>query len=213
MWPERCLVPLPDGIPDDAAPLLEPFGVALHAIDLASLDSTMSVAVVGCGPIGLLILRAVRAVGVTRIQAIEPLPHRRRAAEEYGAAVEPTTSARNEFDVVFDAAGNDSSLADSLETVRPGGRIVLVGIPDGDRTTLTASRARRKEVTLVWCRRMVPGDLARAVALADSHSATLLGLVSHRFDLDDVNEAFATLADRRGLKVIVTPHPTRRDMD
>lgn len=213
VWPERCLIPVPAGLSDGAGALLEPLGVALHAIDLADLDPSMSVAVVGCGPIGLLIVIALGATGVSRIGAIEPLSHRRQAAGELGATVGPTISQNSEFDVVFDAAGTDKALKDALQGVRPAGRVVVVGIPAEDRTSITASLARRKELTLVWCRRMVPGDLARAAELAGSHTDTLDSLVTHRFGLGDVAEAFETLVDRRGLKVVVTPDTNRVDGD
>lgn len=208
LWPERCLVPLPDPVPDAVGALLEPLGVALHAIDLAYLDPSQTAAVIGCGPIGLLLVFALRAMGVTRIRATDPLSHRRQAAGQLGATIGDVGALRNAADVVFDAAGTDVALADAMVAATPGGRVVVVGIPDGDRNRLTASMARRKELTMVWCRRMLPGDLALAAALAADHTATLHDLVSHTYVLGDTDKAFETLIDRRGLKVLVTPDGT-----
>ena len=82
---------------------------------------------------------------------------------------------------------------------------MLVGIPDGDRTTFRAAAVRRKELTLQLSRRMLPGDLDRAIALVASGDIDLTGLVTDRIPLADAGGAFALAASRRGLKVVVEP--------
>lgn len=206
VWPERCLVDLPDTISDEVGALLEPLGVALHAIDLSNVDGPASVSVVGAGPIGLLLVAALVQSGSSDVAVIEPLDHRRIAARDLGAQVDDVDHTRRESDVVFETSGTDSGLAQALESARPGGRIVVVGIPAVDETVLTASLARRKELTLIWCRRMARGDLARALAVADGMGGVLADLVSHRYALEETPEAFATLVSRRGLKVVVRPN-------
>jgi L-iditol 2-dehydrogenase len=207
VWPERCLVSMPDDMPDAVGALLEPLGVAIHAVDLASVDDTTTVGVIGSGPIGLLVILVLQSLGVTRIVATDPIARRLETAEAIGATVEPTpladSSAR--FDVVFDAVGTDAALATALDVTRPGGLVVAVGIPPDDRNTLTASVARRKELTLRWSRRMDAGDLARAASLAAGRIDTLAGLVTHRYPLSEAAEAFDCLIERRGVKVLVTP--------
>ena len=90
-------------------------------------------------------------------------------------------------------------------------RVVLVGIPEGDRTSFPAAAARRKELTLQLSRRMAADDLSRAIALAGSGSIDLAGLISHRYRLDQAAEAFEMLDSRRGLKVIVRPSSASPD--
>jgi L-iditol 2-dehydrogenase len=205
VWPERCLVSVSDDLPDEQAAMLEPLGVALHAIDLAGGVEGAAVGMVGCGPIGLLLIGALRQQGASTISAVEPLTHRLETAGEMGASETASTTLDNPgFDVVFETAGTDDALHSALEMARPGGRVVLVGIPDRDRTSFIASLARRKELALLACRRMLPGDLARAAALA----AILPGLdrlVTHRYPLAEADRAFQTLVERSGLKVVVTP--------
>ena len=87
----------------------------------------------------------------------------------------------------------------------PAGRVVLIGIPDADRTSFPASLARRKELTMAVCRRMLPGDLARAAVLAERGIPSIDRLVTHRYRLDQAADAFETLAARRGIKVVVVP--------
>ncbi len=202
-WPEELAQPLPRSISDVEAPLLEPLGVALHALRLGHAGPGTTAAVVGCGPIGLLIVSALQAAGAAAVFASDPLPHRARAAAERGAVLEATGGTG--VDVAFEAAGEDAAVDDAIAAVRPGGRVVLVGIPDRDRTTFTASVARRKGLTLSLCRRMKPEDLRRAVALAADGRVELASLVTGRYGLDDAPAAFAALVDRVGLKVVVEP--------
>jgi L-iditol 2-dehydrogenase len=217
-WPERCLVTLPDNVTDAEGPLLEPLGVALHAADLGKLGPGQAAGVFGCGPIGLLLIQALRAQGAGPIFATERLAHRVEAARAAGAtdAIQTTPDGRERqlilertggrgVDVAFETGGNDDAVGTAIATVRPGGRVVLVGIPSDERTSFNASSARRKGLTISMCRRMLPGDLVHAADLAAAGAVNLGPLISHRFPIADGAEAFATLAARRGLKVIVEP--------
>jgi len=218
-WPERLLVPIPDSIGDDEAAVLEPLGVALHALDLAPIAPGARVGVYGCGPIGLLLVQLARLAGASAVVATDRLGHRVAAARSMGAtdtfevdadagpAVSPARQAVREqaVDVAFEMSGSDEALADAIAAVRPGGRVVIVGIPAGDRTTFEAAAARRKELALLLCRRMVASDLPHAVEVVAAGAVQLSPLISHRYAIGSAPEAFATLAQRRGLKVIVNP--------
>ncbi len=84
-WPERHLVPLPDTVDDVAGAILEPLGVAIHALRLAGLTPGGSIGIFGAGPIGRLLIRLAQAAGATTIVATDRLPHRVAAAREDGA--------------------------------------------------------------------------------------------------------------------------------
>ena len=187
--------------------LLEPLGVALHALDLGHVPFGARVAVVGCGPIGLLLLQLLRRSGAAAIMAVEPLAHRRDAAASYGAdqvADSAVSLSGYGADVAFELAGNDDAVRLAMESVRPGGRVVLAGIPDHDTTTFPASLARRKGLTIAMVRRM--NDVyPRAIGLAARGAVALDPLVTRRADLDGVVGAFATAQRRAGLKVLVAP--------
>lgn len=210
-WHRRLLRPIPSTIPDAEASTLEALGIALHAIDLAGVTPSSSVAVIGCGPIGLLVIRALVDAGVAEVLAGDPLPHRRAAAEDAGAIVMaadgPVPSSR--VDVAIECAGEDPAVDAAVEIVRPGGRVILVGIPSSDRTSFAASVARRKGLTLVLCRRMRPDDLGRAIELVAAGRIDVAPLITHRYPLAEVGEAFHALTERRGLKVVVEPGPGR----
>jgi L-iditol 2-dehydrogenase len=220
-WPERLVRAVPDTIGDAEASLLEALGVAIHAVDLGDVAPGVRVAVVGCGPIGLLVIGVLRAMGVQEIVAMDLLPHRVEAARAAGAtrvwqadvanpAARPDAAADavGRADVVFECAGDESAVETAIELAAPAGRVVLVGIPGDDRTTFTASSARRKGLTLVICRRMKAADLDRAIDLAASGRVDLSSLITDRFALADAPRAFAALASRNGLKVVIQPQAT-----
>ena len=73
----RALAPVPDSFNDATVAMLEPLGVALHCVDLGHVHLGSSAAVVGCGPIGLMLVQALLAAGASRVVAVEPLEHRR----------------------------------------------------------------------------------------------------------------------------------------
>lgn len=211
-WPARLMTPLPDSLSDRDATLLEPLGVALHAIDLAHLEPGMSAAVFGCGPVGLLLVQILRAAGCRMVFAADPLAHRVEAARELGAKealpVEPggtVARAMPRVEVAFDASGEQAAVELAIAAAVPGGRVVLVGIPGNDRTTFRASVARRKELTLSIVRRMRAEDLSRAIELAAARRVRLTPLITESLPLADVSDAFAALVARRGIKTVVCP--------
>ena len=215
-WPSRLLHPIPASITDSDAPLLEPLGVVLHAVDLGRVTPGMSAGVYGAGPIGLLLIRLLAAIGVSPIVATDLLEHRLRAAMEMGASqallASPGLPAKDvaartwpEVDVAFETAGADDAVDTAIASVRPGGRVVLVGIPPSDHTSFSASTARRKELTLLLSRRMTGADLPRAIRLVASGVVDLSSIVSASYPLARSTEAFSSLVSRQGLKIVVEP--------
>jgi L-iditol 2-dehydrogenase len=215
-WPTSRLHRLPDGLSDADGAMLEPLGVAVHAVDLGHVRLGDSVAVVGCGPIGLLLIQVARAAGAARIVAADPLAHRREAAALRGAdaVFDPATDGYSDemasftaglgVDVAFEIAGTDPAIAAAVEVVRPGGRVVLAGIPSAETSSFPTSPARRKGLTFAMVRRMKE-VYPRAMALVEGGLVDVRKVVSHRFPLTDVAVAFETAVARQGLKVIVEP--------
>ncbi len=200
-WPARCLVPIPDSLRDADGAMLEPLGVALHAVDLGKIRAGMRVGVFGCGPLGLLVLQVARVAGAAEVLVSEPLPHRLAVARQWSAT---EWSPGQEVDVAFECAGENGAVEDAIAAVRPGGRVVLLGIPGDDRTAFTASVARRKGLTLKISRRM-KHTYPRAIRLVADGRVDVRSLVTHRFPLERALEAFEVAGRREGVKVIVEP--------
>jgi L-iditol 2-dehydrogenase len=213
-WPTRCLHPLPDALTDAEGAMLEPLGVAIHAVDLGHVRPGMAVGVYGCGPIGLLTLQVARAAGAVQIIATDKLSHRLKMARAVGATevfhaaegeenpeVWAATKGRG-VDVAFEAAGENAAVETAVATVRPGGRVILSGIPADDRTAFTASVARRKGLTIKLVRRM-KHTYPRAIRLVERGLVDVQSLVTHRFPLSEFEKAFSAAARREGVKVII----------
>ena len=212
-WPTSLLHPLPASLSTTDGALLEPLGVAIHALDLGHLSPGCSVAVLGCGPIGLLLVQAALASGATQVLAVDPLPHRRDEAARRGAAPALAPEQVQEHaqhlqvDVAFEFAGTDDAVHRAMEVVRPGGRVVLGGIPSEDRTTFPASVARRKGLTLALVRRMKEDVYERGARLVETGRVDVASLVTARFPLEKAQQAFEAAVSRRGLKVVIQPSP------
>jgi L-iditol 2-dehydrogenase len=221
-WDEKSLFPIPDSFTQADGAMLEPLGVAIHSVDLGKLKAGMTVGVFGCGPIGLLIVQLARLAGATNIIATDVLPQRVDAAKSLGAhhaflaedsreleepalsvveMIRAATQGRG-VDVVFEAAGEQSAVDAAFSAVLPGGKVILVGIPDNDRTSFNASLARRKGLTIKLVRRMKHTYL-RAIDLVSKDLVNVRSLVTHRFPLDQTAEAFRLAARREGLKVMI----------
>ena len=213
-WPRNCLHPLPDELSYADGAMLEPLGVAIHAVDLGKLRAGMTVGVFGCGPIGLLIVQLARLSGASKIVATDVLPHRVEAAKHFGAhqaflaeaghepgMIRATTDGRG-VDVAFEAAGEQEAIDVSVATVIPGGKVVLTGIPADDRTLFSASVARRKGLTIKLVRRM-KHTYPRAIELVSKGLVDVRSLVTHRFPLEQAAEAFRLAQRREGLKITI----------
>ncbi len=215
-WPVDLLHPLPDSLSDADGAVLEPLGVAIHALDLGHLHLGGTAAVVGCGPIGLLLIQLLQVAGAQTVIALEPLAHRRAAAAALGAVTADPAEVADQaalseltgdgVDVAFEMAGTDQAVQLTMAAARPGGRVVLGGIPGSDATTFRASLARRKGLTIAMVRRMNE-VYPRAISLAAAKRVDLPTLISDRYPLDEAPAAFAAAAARTGLKVVIEPSP------
>ncbi len=216
-WPMKVIIPIPDSISDEDAAVLEPLGVAIHTVDLGVIKPGMIVGVYGCGPVGLLTIQMARVAGASEIIATDILPHRLEAAKELGAHKTYLASPEGDerapilvdthrlgVDVAFEVAGENSAVETAVETVKPGGRVVLCGIPSITQTCFKASTARRKGMTLKMVRRM-KHTYPRAIKLVETGQVDLRSVVSHRFPLEQAATAFEIAQKREGLKVIINP--------
>ena len=214
-WPADRLHPVPDSITDPEAAMLEPLGVAIHALDLARPRPGEVAVVIGCGPIGLCVLQVARAAGATTVVAVEVAPHRREAAEQWADVVlDPDAPGYAQAlrhavgllgaHTVIECVGNDAGIDLAVEAARPGAGVVLAGIPDTERSSFLAANARRKGLTFRMVRRMKE-VYPRAIALVETGMVDVRSLVSHVYPLAEAAEAFVVAHARDGLKVVVAP--------
>jgi 2-desacetyl-2-hydroxyethyl bacteriochlorophyllide A dehydrogenase len=210
--PERNLYALPDALSFVEGALLDCTAVAVHALHRVPVERGDRVAVLGAGAIGQAVAQAARAAGghVTVVGTrAAPLALARDlgadATVDLGAGEPPPVGAG----VVFETAGGPGLLERAVAAAGPGGRIGLVG-ESFDEAALDVARAMSSELTLsfVWSYDTFEGEdeYARALELATSHTIRLEPIVTHRFELGAIVEAFETASDRArsgAVKVIV----------
>jgi L-iditol 2-dehydrogenase len=210
----EALFPVPDGFDATDAVMLEPLGVAVHAVDLARPRLLETCAVIGCGAIGLLGLQVAKVAGVGQTFAVEPLADRRELALALGAdravgsvaELSDATSGRG-VDLVIEATDVREGFQLAAEAARIGGRAVLVGIPEGDGyAPVQASLARRKGLSVKFSRRM--GHVyPRAIELVRRGRVDVRRIATHHFPLARAAEAFARQAARADGIIKAILHP------
>jgi L-iditol 2-dehydrogenase len=211
-WPEAHLVPLPDSLSDEAGAVLEPLGVAIHALRLAGLRPGDTIGVLGAGPIGRLLLRLALASGASAVVATDRLAHRVEAARGDGAIAALADGSEVEvlrgalggrpLDTAVEIAGDDDAVRTAVELVKPGSRVVIAGIPSGDVARIPVSTARRKGLDLRLSRRM-NRVYPEAIALAPRIRAE--EIVTATYPLASADVAMRVAMARTGSKVIVRP--------
>lgn len=208
--------PIPRGVSLDEATLAEPLAVALHSIHLVSICPGETVAVIGAGPIGLLTIAALRAAKAGRIWAIEPLEHRRQLARGIGAdvAIEPgdavneilSETGRRGVDCAIDCAAGDHTTSQAVQIARSAGRVALTGIHTTPFVSVDGSAMRRKELTIFNVRRS-NHETQEALDLLHTHARWFAPMLTHRREIERIDEAFAIASQYRdGVgKMIIRP--------
>jgi (R,R)-butanediol dehydrogenase/meso-butanediol dehydrogenase/diacetyl reductase/L-iditol 2-dehydrogenase len=193
---------------------LEPVSVAIHVVDLANIRPGSSLAILGSGPIGLLIQQVALRAGAVKILVGEPSAERRQIAKELGASVVVDTHNENllemsnkltdgrGFDTVIDASGKLTAAKQAITMADKGGTIVWVGgYPIGNEISVTPSYIYSKELTIRTAL-SAPYCFERALKLLPQ--LKLKPLISI-MPLEKINNAFQLLANGQGIKILIKP--------
>ena len=206
---------VPEGMPDLHAALVEPLATPVHAVAKAGDLTGRTVAVLGAGPIGLLVLAAARHAGAARVVVTDLLDTKRERAVRLGATEALPADATDlvarahaalgaPADVVFDCVTREQSMAQAVDLVAKGGRIVVVGVgapgPTPVRLDLVQDREIRVEGTLMY----TADDYRTALGLLTSGAVDAEALVTATYPLEEAREAFAAALRPEHVKVLVT---------
>ncbi len=205
--PAECLYPVNDKLTLSQAVLSEPLSIAVYAVQNAAISKDAGVAILGAGPIGLSILAAAKAANVEKIFVTEKISDRIDAAKKAGAVwvgnpddqdiVQAILQqAPDGADVVFECAGQQETIDQAVELLKPGGRLMLIGIPRQEQIMFRIERIRRKEITIINVRRQ-NRCLQAAIDLIASGRVDMDYMVTHRFKPEQAQEAFDMVADYR----------------
>jgi 2-desacetyl-2-hydroxyethyl bacteriochlorophyllide A dehydrogenase len=214
MVPAEVVYRLPAGVEPAMGALAEPLSCAIHAVDRAQLRSGDSVAIIGAGALGLLIMVVARLAGATRVIVSDLDPGRRRLADKMGATrsvdpgredlravVDGLTDGRG-VDCAFEAVGAAATIQQAFTLPRRSGTLIQVGVPAAAaRVTFPAYEIFSRELTIRGsCIRTT--EFRRAVELLAT--LDLADLITQRFPLREVHAAFKAAHSREGIRVLVT---------
>jgi 2-desacetyl-2-hydroxyethyl bacteriochlorophyllide A dehydrogenase len=216
--PARCCWPVAESVSDDDAVLAEPLAVVVRAVNRGVPTPGETAAVVGAGTLGLLALQVLRAAEA-RVLVVSRSARRFDLARELGAAethaladgaLEAAArrfSGREGVDLVVETAGTAEAVNHALALVRPGGRVVLTGLPH-EPTTVSFFPVVRHEITIIGSM-IYQDEFPQALRLLEHGRVRTRPLVTHRFDLRGLDAAFAAHREPTSIKVTVVPEGSR----
>jgi L-iditol 2-dehydrogenase len=184
--PERIarvnLLPVPTGMPAEVAAMVEPLACCLHGIEAAGVESGDTAAVIGLGPIGLMLCACIADAG-GRPVGVGSRPERQALAPLFGAEAGDGVGA----DVVIEAAGSAEAWTRALELVRPGGTVLAFGgLPRDTRVEIDPFRIHYEEVTLRGAFHHTPRHIRAALVFLGSGAYPFERLVTHQVGLEAV---------------------------
>ena len=210
---------LPESMSFEQATFIEPLGTAVRALRTVALKPDQSVLVCGSGVAGLLIIKLAHAMGANTIIATDVSPYRLDKARQYGAT---HTISANEDVPSFVRKVNDNRLADvvilctgalpaartALMSAERGGAILFFAVPKpGETIDVDFNPFWRDDITIKTCYGAAPIDIMQALDLIQRGTVAVTNMVTHRFGIDRIGEAFMTGARPDGcVKVIIEPN-------
>ena len=213
--PAANCYPVPDTMTLAEAALVEPLSIGLHAVRLGDLAPAMRIGILGAGPIGLSVLLCAKATVPCTVYATDLLPERLAVARRCGADWTGNPPAENVvaavaaqqahgLDRVFECSGDPACIDQAIELLTPGGKLMLVGIPATSRVSFDMQAMRGKELTLQNVRRQ-NGRVATVLDMISEGQIDPTPLLTHRFPLAQIREAFELVAEYRDgvIKAIV----------
>jgi L-iditol 2-dehydrogenase len=212
------LFKLPDGMSFEEGALLEPLSVGFHAMQRARVGPKDKVLVTGLGPIGLLAMAAAKMFGVNRLYGSDVVEFRRDLAMQMGAsgvfnpldgnlpAAVAGALDEDKADVVIETSGNPKAISDTVNLVKRGGRIVLIGLPTTDAIPLDIPSLIDAELDVYGVFRYANTYPAAIQALGNGNR-NISQVITHKFGLHDIIEAveLARTNKERSIKVMIYP--------
>jgi L-iditol 2-dehydrogenase len=217
LLPASNCYPLKEGIEPKLSILAEPLSIGIYSLRLLGDLGASSIAILGVGPIGLSVGLAAMELGIDKIYTTDKIDDRLEASQEAGAIwtgnpdrsdivqnileIEPQG-----LDAVFECCGDQAALDQAVELLKPGGKLMIVGIPESDRITFDAHRIRRKEIAIQNVRRQNE-CIPAAINLIARKKSDLNFMVTHSFRLEETQMAFELVENYRDgvIKAIIQP--------
>ena len=207
VMPQENCFQIDDKLGMGAATVSEPLAIGVYAVRQSGLARKAKIGILGMGPIGRTVLLPALHEGCSAAYCTDKIDERCAAAERAGAAWvgnprrEDVVAAILEreplgLDIVFECCGQQEALDQAISLLRPGGTLLLIGIPEVDRVSFTPEKMRRKELTLVNVRRQ-RGCVPAALELIGQRRADVDAMITHHFPFAETDAAFDLVANYR----------------
>lgn len=202
--PGKNCLPIPNNMTFEEAAICEPLSIGLYAVKQSSILGNQTAAILGFGPIGLSVLLTSKATGVKKFIVTDKIESRIEIALQNGAVY--AGSPENDdvvkqalktipegLDIVFECCGQQEALENGIDMLKPGGKLILVGIPEFDYWKVQADLIRRKEITIINIRRQ-NHCAEEAIEYVANGKAIVKPMITHRFKFNETQKAFETVA-------------------
>jgi L-iditol 2-dehydrogenase len=205
--PSSSCFPIPENMTLDQAALSEPLAIALYAVRSAGPLAGKSIAILGAGPIGISVMLSAIAHGVGKVYMTDKIDERLALASEMGAQwtgnAEKSDIVREilieepqQIDLVFECCGQQVAADQAVQLLKPGGRLMIIGIPSFRRWSFDVDNLRRKEISIQNVRRQ-NGVVKETIEMISSGRLNPDRMQTHNFSLDDAGKAFELVAGYR----------------
>ena len=205
--PEKSCYKIKDGMTMEQAVLSEPLAIGIYSVKQSCCTKKMNIGILGVGTIGLSVLLAVKSQGVNSVYVTDKISERVAVAARISNGWVGNTdkedivekikcSEPDGLDVIFECCGKQEALDQAIELLKPGGKLVIVGIPGTERVSFNINNLRRKEISILNIRRQVNCTQAALDAI-DSGDMNVDFMATHQFRPAQAKEAFELAADYR----------------
>lgn len=204
VMPESSCIRISDDLSYDQAAISEPLAIGVYAVKQSGLLKGKSIGILGFGPIGMSVMLAAKQVGVEDIYVTDKIEGRNEIALKLGAisAINPDnenivssiiSKEPKMLDIVFECCGQQEATDNATDLLKPGGKLMIIGIPEFDRWSFSVNSMRRKEISIINVRRQV--DCVEPALEMMSHGHIDVSLMpTHRFSFADTKAAFDLVA-------------------
>lgn len=207
VMPEENCFPLKETTTYEQGALSEPLAIAVYAVERSELADGASLAILGTGPIGMSVFHALRTRNTGNVYVTDRIDARLNFAKKLNPkwAGNPdhddivkniSTLDPLMMDAVFECSGDPAAIVQAVHLMKPGGKLMIVGIPEADDITLPAHELRRREITIINVRRQ-NHTTQKAIDLLEQRKVNMDSLVTHRFPLEETAKAFNLVANYR----------------
>ncbi len=204
VMPESSCFRIPENMSYDEAVISEPLAIGVYTVRQAMPVQGLKAGVLGFGPIGMSVMLAAISGGAEKVYVTDRIGRRTAMALENGAVWAGNPDRDNVtgeildiepggLDVIFECCGSQEAMDQAVDLLKPGGKILIVGIPEFDHWAFSADKLRRKEISLVNIRRQNHA-LQQTLDMLSSGRINVQPMVTHRFPLERTDDAFKLVA-------------------